>query len=221
MDLPLFVNRKNKHVLAILWLATGAALYLGTNHFFLYPPQLLPMTRFDAAIPFWPWTVWVYNTEFFLFISAYLLSKDLVNANKYLYSFLAAQLLSAAIFLLWPTTYPRDQFPLPADLDPVTRAFFSNLRDVDSPANCFPSMHVCGVFMSAFIFIDEQRKKLAPYVCWATAIALSTLTTKQHYIADLVTGFLLAVILWFVFNRVMRYRSAPRPVSSLVSPEHG
>jgi membrane-associated phospholipid phosphatase len=206
MVLPLFLTRRNKYVLSILWLASGAAFYLSTNHYYMYPPQFLPMTRIDQAVPFVPWTIWIYNSEFFLFFSAFFLSADLVNANKYLYSFLSAQILSTLVFIFWPTTYPREQFPLPADIDSITRALFANLRGVDSPANCFPSMHVCGVYVSAFLFIDEQRKKLIPYFLWATAIAFSTLTTKQHYLADVVSGFLLACALWFVFHRLARYR---------------
>lgn len=204
--LPIFLNSRNKYFFSILWVAIGASLYLASNHFPIYPPQMLPMTWLDQNIPFMPWTVWVYNSEFFLFFSAYILSKDMENANKYLYSFLLLQIVSVTIFLFWPTTYPRELFPLSDSVDPVTRSFFANFRNVDTPGNCIPSMHVGSVFISTFLFIDEQRKKLLFYFCWAVAITLSTLTTKQHYIADVVAGFALAAFLWWIFHRLVPYR---------------
>lgn len=206
--LPIFLNSRNKYFFSVLWVAIGATLYLVTNHYPIYQPHLLPMTWVDQHVPFVPWTVWIYNTEFFLFFSAYILSRDMANANKYLYAFLALQIISVTVFFFWPSTYPRDQFPLPADVDHYTRAFFANFRDVDAPTNCIPSLHVGSVFISAFLFIDEQREKLPFYVVWASLISFATLTTKQHYIADVVAGFSLSLSLWFVFNRLVSYRSA-------------
>lgn len=207
--LPIFLTSRNKYLLSILWVVIGATLYLTSNHFPIYPPQMLPLTQLDKSIPFVPWTVWVYNTEFFLFFSAYILSKDMVNANKYLYSFLTLQIISVIIFLFWPTTYPRDQFPLGDGVDHLTRSFFANFRNVDTPGNCIPSMHVGSVYISTFLFIDEQRKKLPFYFLWASLISFSTLTTKQHYFADVVAGFALAALLWVIFNRLVPYRTAP------------
>lgn len=222
--LPIFLTSKNKYFLSILWVIIGATLYLTTNHFPIYPPRTLPMTWLDLAIPFLPWTVWVYNTEFFLFFSAYILSKDRLNANRYLYSFLTLQIISVTIFLLWPTTYPRHLFPLPEGVDSVTRSFFANFRDVDAPTNCLPSMHVASVFISAFLFIDEQRKKLPFFFWWAVLISFSTLTTKQHYVADVVAGFALASLVWVFYHRVVPFRTETlealpgEPVVNLVEP---
>jgi len=204
--LPLFLNRKNKYPYSLLWVAIGASLYLSSNHFPIHVPQLLPMTQWDRAIPFVPWTVWIYSSEMFLFFSVYGFSRDYVNANKYLYSFLAIQIISVTIFFLWPTTYPRGDFPLPATLDPWTFHVFHNLRDVDTAGNCLPSLHVSSCYISSFVYIDEQRQKFPIFFAWATAIAISTLTTKQHYIIDVVSGLGLAVIMFLIFNRAVKYR---------------
>src|ERR1700751_2150949 len=127
--LPLFLNRRNKYFYSLLWVVIGASLYLGSNHYPIYTPKMLPMTQWDQAIPFVPWTVWIYSSEFFLFFAVYIFSRDLANANKYLYSFLALQISSVTIFMLWPTTYPRELFPLPPELGEWTRHVFSNLRE--------------------------------------------------------------------------------------------
>ncbi|MGZ6081788.1 MAG: phosphatase PAP2 family protein, partial [Myxococcaceae bacterium] len=50
----------------------------------------------------------------------------------------------------------------------------------------------------------------AAYVLWATAIALSTLTTKPHYLGDVVTGRCLAVVLAAVFFWIPELRGGQR-----------
>lgn len=205
--LPIFLTQGNKYPLSILWVIIGFGLYELSNHFPIFSPQLLPMTSWDKAIPFLPHTVWIYTSEMFLFFSVYILSKDLVNANKYLYSFLALQITSVAIFFLWPTTYPRELFPLPADLDTWTSHIFGNLRGVDTPSNCLPSLHVSSVYLSSFVYLDEQKEKFPFFFAWATAIALSTLTTKQHYIVDVVGGLGIALLMYLIFHRVVKYQT--------------
>jgi membrane-associated phospholipid phosphatase len=205
--LPLFLTQRNKYFFSLVWVLIGGSLYEFSNHYPLFIPQMLPMTSWDKAIPFLPHTVWIYTSEMFLFFSVYILSKDIVNANKYLYSFLALQIVSVAIFILWPTTYPRELFPLPMTLDPWTTHMFNNLRGIDSPANCLPSLHVSSVYLSSFVYLDEQKKKFPFFFGWATAIALSTLTTKQHYIIDVVAGFGMALLMYLIFHRYVKYQT--------------
>jgi len=205
--LPLFLTKANKYPVGIAFVLFAAAIYLGTNHYPVFPPQLLPMTWLDRAIPFLPITIWVYLSEYVYFFLVYFVCKDMVNANKYLYSFFALQVTSALIFMAWPTTYPRELFPISPDmLDSLSYAAFSSLRNIDSPGNCCPSLHVSSVFLSAFIFIDDQPKKFPFFFIWGCAIALSTLTTKQHYIVDVVSGMVLAVGFYLLFHKLVSYR---------------
>jgi membrane-associated phospholipid phosphatase len=204
--LPIFLNRKNKALCCVLACILGATLYLLSNHILLFPARTLPMNWFDQNIPFIPETVWIYNSDMFLFICAYIVSKDMANLTKYLYSFLCILIFSVGIFVIWPTVYPRGLYPLSPTLDPWTAHMFTQLREVDSPANCFPSLHVSVSYISAFIFIDEQREKFPYFLLWATLVALSTLTTKQHYLADVLSGTALAMAAYFIFHRVLKYK---------------
>jgi membrane-associated phospholipid phosphatase len=183
----------------------ASILYLPTNHFHLFTPQLLPFSWFDRLIPFLPRTVWIYISEYVFFIAVYFTCRDIVNLNKYFYSFLTLQTISVVIFCLWPTTYPRDLFPLPEDLDVLTHFAFSSLRHWDTPASCCPSLHVSSVYLSAFIFLDDQKRKFPFFFIWGTAIALSTLTTKQHYLVDVALGFLMAVASYWFFHKAVQY----------------
>ena len=182
-------------------------LYLTANHFHFFPPQMLPMTWVDQAVPFIPQTVWIYTSEYIFFGAVYITCKDLVNANKYLYSFLLLQAFSVSIFWIWPTIYPRELFPLPATMDHLSFMAFTALRETDTPASCCPSLHVSSVYLSSFIFLDDQRKKFPFFFIWATLIALSTLTTKQHYLVDVISGLFLAIVFYYGFHRWIPYRS--------------
>ena len=205
--LPIFVRKQNKYPYLAIAVLVGGSLYLLANHFPLFPAHLLRMTSLDRAVPFVPQTVWIYNSDMILFFSAYIICKDMANASKYLYSFIALLIPSVAIFFLWPTTYPRYLFPLPPTLDPWTTKFFDALRNVDAPSNCLPSLHVSISYLSAFVYLDEQKEKFPLFFGWATLIALSTLTTKQHYVADVVTGLGLAITIYFIFRYLVRYKA--------------
>ena len=203
--LPLFFNARTRIPAGFLLFAIGFFLYYSTNHYPVYAPSLLPITRLDQAIPFLPWTVLVYVSEYVFFVVIYLTSKDYANLNKFFYSFLFTQSLSCLIFYFFPTVYPRDNFPIPADLPVGLRGIWSALRSQDAPTNCFPSLHVSTVFLSVFIYRDEQREKYPFFFAWGTLIALSTLPTKQHYVADVVSGFLFAMVSYVLFHRWIQY----------------
>jgi membrane-associated phospholipid phosphatase len=120
--------------------------------------------------------------------------------------------VSVLIFFIWPTVYPREQFPLPQDLNALTYYVFNYLRHADAPTNCCPSLHVSSVYLTSFLYLDEQRGKFPFFFGWGTLIALSTLTTKQHYLIDVVAGLMMAIVVWWIFYRVMSYRpAAERP----------
>lgn len=182
-------------------------LYMTSNHFQIFEPQLLRMTWLDQWVPFTPYTVWIYLTEYILFFAVYWTCKDERNLNRYAYAFLAQQAFSVVIFWIWPTVYPRELFPLPSSLDPLTYFAFEYLRLTDSPTNCCPSLHVSSVYLSSFMFLHEQPKKFPYFFVWATAITLSTLTTKQHYAVDVGAGILVALVFFWLFSKQVHYQA--------------
>ena len=203
--LPLFLEREFKYPAGLGMFLIAALLYLVTNHFHFWEPALLPMTKLDHAIPFMPNTSWAYMSEYLLFAFVYILCHNMDELNKFIYSFLALQVVSNIVFFLWPTTYPRDLFPLPDDLNSLTKFAFSSLRQTDSPANCCPSLHVSSVYLGSLLFLQESKKKFVFFFIWATVVAVTTLTTKQHYIVDVIVGLLMAIFIYWLFHRVLSY----------------
>lgn len=208
--LPLFMSEGKRIPIGVALWIVATCLYMLPNHFPALEPVQLPLWAIDRRIPFLPHLVWVYVSEYLFFIVIYLSVREMRNLSRFIYGFLSLQVFSVIIFWLLPTTYPRDLFPLPANLDPVTHAVFTLLRKADAPTNCCPSLHVSSVYLSALIFLHEQRKKLPFYLGWATAISLSTLATKQHYLVDVLAGMALALIFYWIFNHRIRYREIPR-----------
>ncbi len=208
LSLPLFISNANRVKVGFCVFVISGVLYLLANHFHFVEPRLLPMTWVDLNVPFLPNTFWIYNSEYIYFILIYAICRDITNLNRYVYSFLALLLVSVVIFDVWPTIYPRGGYALPDDLNSITRDAFNGLRKIDTPANCCPSLHVSGVYLSSFVFLNEQRSKFFFFFTWGTLIAISTLTTKQHYLADVISGFGMAVLFHWLFFKVVQYRKA-------------
>jgi membrane-associated phospholipid phosphatase len=205
--LPLLITPEAKSIWGIFGGLVTAVCYMLSNHFHLFEPQYLPMSWVDTAVPFLPLSVWIYASEYAFFVAVYFTLKDNLNLNRVFYAFMALQLVSGLIFVLWPTTYPRYLFPLdPQAVDTLTFNLFQSIREADSPANCCPSLHVSSVLIGALAFLNEQKSKSWFFLLWAVGIAVSTLTTKQHYLVDVLGGWGLAIAAHVFFHHKMRYQ---------------
>ncbi len=215
--LPYFVHPRNKATVGFGSAIFAAILYMMSNHFPLFEPQLLPMTAVDHLIPFWPSMVWVYLSEYFLILSAFFMDDDLKMANRFVCAFIALQLISSALFFAYPTSFPRLLFPMPMDADPGSAFILNFIRQADTPGNCAPSLHVSSCYLASFVFLEIKGKKrwlFLPYFFWATAVAFATMATKQHYLIDVILGLLLGyAVYWYFIHKVEYYTLIPRNLS--------
>ncbi len=180
------VDWKYKLLLLTLFCALYYFFYIYPNLHPLTPPRLLPLSPIDRAAPFFPWTFWVYLSEYVLVAVAMTILKDWDEFNSWARMNFGALFICGAFFLFYPTTYPRPVYP---DENNVLVAFAMNLvANVDTPNNCFPSLHVAITAISAWFFRLYGRKHFALFALWGLAILLSTLTTKQHYFIDVLGG---------------------------------
>lgn len=205
MRLPYLPSIRWKYPAGIMMFGLAYLFYYFTNHHPIFIPQELWLTPADNLIPFVPWTVLIYISEYLFFTATYLCCRNAENLSKYLYSFFFTQVFSCLIFLLWPTTYPRELFPVPVDTAPFLTAVWQWLRNQDAATNCFPSLHVSTVFLSAYIFRDEKKYLYRFFMIWGTLIAISTLPTKQHYIVDVIAGFFLSGVAYWIFHKKVKY----------------
>jgi hypothetical protein len=185
-----------------IWLLCGLTMLSGYGLTKLEPygpPQQLALTWLDTAIPFLPWTVWIYGTASYAALIAFLQAPDRYEVRRLFSAVALAACTCWVFFAFFPTTYPRDLYPL-ADDGSWTYANFADLRGTDSPSNCLPSQHVAlawslGLTWAAFLRRPWAR---ALPILWAVAVSFTTLTTKQHYVWDVPTGFVVGAGAWAI-----------------------
>jgi len=177
-----------------------ALMYALPQHWHRGPALLLPLTSWDRAIPFWPLTGILYFGAFvFLLLTFIALWPQRLQASRFLGACLLAQTLGMTCFLLWPTAYPRDLYPLPESTGALGAALVNWCRSNDLAVNCLPSLHVSTVVLCV-AFLRGTRWFL-PALLAGIPLALSTLTFKQHYLADVVAGLALGLLSAGVFLR--------------------
>lgn len=150
-------------------------------------------SRWDQMIPFLSWTVIIYLGWYALYIANYILaaSADDKTRDRFFCADALAKIICFVIFLAFPTTNIR---PVVSDT-----GFFEKLMMLvyylDAPDNLFPSLHC---LVGWFCWIGVRKRKDIPItyrifsLLAAISICISTLTTKQHVIIDVLSGIALA-----------------------------
>jgi len=188
------------------WLALGVLVifwglaYMVPNHLDNRPVKKV-IDRVGDAIPFVDWTVVIYLSVFILIgVGIFILARE--ERGRATVTVLLLIAIHLVIFYFHPTLLPRNRLVPGADWQWVYRILWA----LDSPRNCFPSLHV-SVAMLATLMLWRRHKFMGlVFFVWVLAVALSTLTTKQHYVADVVWGGLLAVAVYIVtFHIFVRF----------------
>lgn len=154
------------------------------------------MSKFDASVPFIPWTWWIYFPGY---VGGLLLAMvSFRNLNIYyrsLAAVLAAQAFCALIFLLFPSDFPR---PTDAGIG-LTGEAIRWFWTVDPPNNTFPSTHVAVSVITAIgMWRDGNRARIVSALM-ALGVIITVHTTKQHYLVDTLGGIVVALLACRVF----------------------
>lgn len=149
----------------------------------------------DGQIPFIPWTVSIYLGCYAFWAINYVIGCR--QEREKAFQFISADLLAKAIcllcFLAFPTTNIRPVIKGTSIWEELMRALYQ----LDAADNLFPSIHC---LTSSFCFIAVRKNKAVPV--WyriasciiAISIYISTLTTKQHVLIDVVSGIMISEI---------------------------
>jgi membrane-associated phospholipid phosphatase len=150
-------------------------------------------TPLDRWIPLWTWTVWLY-LPFYAGIFALAISgiRQRRLFQRAFSGVLATMLIGAIGHLLIAAEYPRPA--LPPSPGGLSDAFLAWIHRVDPPGNVFPSLHVAHTSALALIL-----RRVRPWLgmlalAMAVMLALSTLTTKQHFLVDVLSGWAIAIV---------------------------
>jgi membrane-associated phospholipid phosphatase len=191
-----------------------SALYFGIGHLSLSRSTDILRTRLDDAIPFWPWTSWCYLPFYaavFLIAIAGIRRRALFN--RAVIAVLIVMTLGAMGHIFVGAEYPRPVLRPP--YPDVSSWFMATVQQIDPPGNVFPSLHVAHTTMLSLILIKDRPRLGAVALVMATMLALSTLTTKQHFIADVLAGYLLAFLgRYFALRGLTSSPSPPAPAQA-------
>ncbi len=156
-------------------------------------------TAFDNRVPLVPWTVVIYfGCYLFWAANYYICAKQEKEARD---RFFTADAISKVIclifFILLPTTNIRPEIGDATFWDYAMKFLYW----IDSPDNLFPSIHC---LVSWFCWIGVRRRKDVHIayryfsLLMALAVCVSTLTTKQHVVADVISAIALAEICYLI-----------------------
>jgi len=189
-----------------------STVYFGIGHAHLTRSTELLRTRLDDMIPFWPWTSWCYLPFYAaIFLMAVAGIRRRALFNRAVFAVLVVMLIGATCHLFIGAEYPRPVLRPP--YPDISAAFMAFVQHIDPPGNVFPSLHVAHTTMLALILIKDRPRLGAVALVMATLLAASTLTTKQHFIADVISGYGLAF-----FGRAVALRGLPSAGSAAHPP---
>lgn len=185
--------------LAIAGVATvvHALLYGLANRFPVSVPVELPLASVDRLTPLIPLTAWIYWSDYALLFVAF---RQTALPVRFIRAFVISVVVAVVIHFLFPTIYPRALFPIGAESESLTGALLARFRDLDAATSCFPSLHVAVATVAA-LAVRRMRGGVLIAI-WAGLVAVSTLTTKQHYGYDVVGGLLLGGMSWALAARM-------------------
>lgn len=200
---------------AVVSLALGAGIYLANEVYYAlnHGPAIWNLrTPLDAALPVVPPFVIPYvslEPLVYFTLIVFLLLRTKVFQSAAL-SVIAAMLVSYLFYFFFQTEVIR---PVLTGTDQFTRM----IRDVyagDNPFNDFPSLHTSVSTILAIHWLRFDRRAGILACIWAALIVASTVLIKQHYVADVIGGLLLAFGASWLFGRVILRRNVPEPESA-------
>jgi len=112
-----------------------------------------------------------------------------------------ASALAFVAYLVWPLTMRRPDYAGPG----LGAWLMRNVIALDDPSNCFPSLHVGFAFLAAMFVTGGSQSAWVPFVVWSSAllVTITTITTAQHYLIDVLGGAVLALVAYCVTMPVL------------------
>lgn len=191
-----------------IWRTLLVALTIGGVCMTYYPVSAFTahrsvnmMTALDHAIPFVPWTWWIYFPHYvFGLVVTSIVVRDVRLMFRVIAAVLLGQAISVVFYLTLPSTFPR---PLSVgDADPLTAAALAWFWGADPANNTFPSTHVANSCIAA-LGAWRSRQRVRWYMALvALGVFITVHTAKQHYWIDAVGGVALAFVAYHLVLRV-------------------
>ncbi|MFP6901123.1 MAG: phosphatase PAP2 family protein [Opitutales bacterium] len=172
-------------------------------------------TYLDHAIPFVDWSILIYCTIFaFYFVLPFSAPKNDTGRRELLISvqfIVLSSWLAYLVFLFFPAKVDlRWQVHEAQAAAGWTAKLYAGFHWLDRPFNAWPCLHVSQTFLAAIAISRWWKARglglrvITLWILWIT-LTVSTLTTKQHFLWDALSGLGLGLATWwFGFRLALR-----------------
>jgi membrane-associated phospholipid phosphatase len=157
--------------------------------------------EWERAIPFVPWLIVPYMSIDLFFVVAPFLCKSEEELKVFARRVVFAVLVAGVVFLLFPLKFA---FARPA-AEGWIGFLFNALTSFDEPFNLLPSQHITLRTILAATYARHAKgvwKSLAHV--WFSLIGISTVLVYQHHVLDVVGGFMVAGLAFYLFSHAPR-----------------
>ena len=171
----------------------------------------VPALALDRLLPLAPAWALVYGALYaFLIVLPVFVVQRQEMIRRTVWAYITVWSVAYTCFLLYPTAAPRPDAVMGDGFAAWGLRF---LYGADPVYNCLPSIHVAHSFVSALACHRVHRPLGRVALSCASLVAVSTLFIKQHYVADVIAGVLLALAANAVFLGPYSARTSPRPIA--------
>ena len=165
-----------------------------------------PSTSLDENIPFIGWSFFVYLSLYLYYPAAAYFGRVSNKGIREMFAFHQALFIMTwivfALFIIFPTEiHIRDNIPTAVRNGEGFWGFFYGdlMHKTDKPYNAWPSLHVAQSLLIVLLLkkweVIKNSSEILVWICWI-GLCISVLTTKQHFIFDLITGLIAALLTW-------------------------
>lgn len=171
------------------WIGSGRGRYFDVE---------LP---FESGLPFAPLSVLGYPITYFCMLGIYFIVTDKNLFTKFLKAFFALTTLHYILFILLPVQMTlRPDITQESGMIYKVVGFFYRL---DLPFNCFPSLHIAYTLLGMLLLWNYRRNWAYLYLLALIVVSVSVVLVKQHYVLDVIGGYLTASIVYIMCIRTM------------------
>ncbi len=152
----------------------------------------------ESHIPFLPITIIPYLTSGVFFVSVFFCCNTLGDLKVLSKRILFITVIAGLSYLVYPLKFSLER---PEVNNSVLNFLFQFITKVDSPFNEAPSLHIAFAFVFWTVYKERKSTWKKGIGIWLFLLGVSTLTTYQHHLLDILTGAILAHISFIIFPK--------------------
>jgi membrane-associated phospholipid phosphatase len=182
---------------------TCSGIYLGTNEIAAQRTSFYQLYfEFEREIPMVPWMIHIYNSFHILLFMNFLIIKNSLKIKAIAISLISSSAIASVFFLLFPAELG---FSRTENIQGY-EFWYNALHWLDHPHNLVPSLHITFSALSAYVISTEMGSVFLKliFLLWFLLICSSIVLVHQHHLMDIVSGFVLAVLVKFaVYDKLI------------------